>query len=508
MQLQFTQQDYQQQAVQAVVDLFKGQPFLAQNPDENGNYPNLFQLTPEAMLQNLQTVQVQNRIKEISQNLADNEECPHFTIEMETGTGKTYTFINTIYELHKTYGFSKFVIVTPSVAIREGTIKNLQITRDHFHYLYKSPNCIHIFYDSAKLHELDNFAQSGDLSILVMNIDSFTKDSNKINQRGERLAAPIENIRAARPIVIVDEPQNFETDIRRKAIMELNPLCTLRYSATLIKKYHLIYSLNPVDAYNLGLVKQIEVDGIIGESGAHQAFMELRDIQIVKNNVTAQLLVDVLSKTGATRKVIALKAGDNLFTKTKQNPHYEHGYVLNEIREDEIEFSSGRILELNQREDKMQDAMMRMQIDRTVAAHFQRVKTLRPQGIKVLTLFFIDNKVANYRGQNALGDMEQGKFAIWFEEIFNQYTKKYPGLIPYSSQEVHGGYFSGDKKGKTNQSIWTDTRGDGEKDRDTYALIMRTRKNYYPWTSLCNLFLAIQLYARAGIILMFFKFVR
>lgn len=475
MQLQFIQQDYQQRAVQAVVQLFKGQPFAEKYTDEYGNSPNILQLTPEAMLQNLQSVQVKNQIKEIGQALTQNNECPHFTIEMETGTGKTYTFINTIYELYKTYGFRKFVIVTPSVAIREGTIKNLQITKEHFQHLYERPTCIHIAYDSSKLNELDAFAQSEALSILVMNIDSFTKDSNKINQRGERTTAPIEKIRTVHPIVIVDEPQNFETDIRRKAIMDLNPLCTLRYSATLTNKYHQIYSLNPVDAYNLGLVKQIEVDGIISETGAHQAFMELRDIQIVKNNVTAQLLVDVLGKTGAMRKIVALKAGDNLFLKTKQNPHYEHGYVLNEIREDEIEFSSGRVLKLHQSTDKMEDAIMRTQIERTVAAHFQRVKTLKPQGIKVLSLFFID-KVANYRSHNALGENEQGKFALWFEEIFKQYAKKYPDLIPYEAQEVHGGYFSGDKKGKSSQNIWTDTRGDGEKDRDTYALIMRDKE--------------------------------
>ena len=192
-----------------------------------------------------------------------------------------------MYELNRVYGYKKFVVVVPSVAIREGTIKNLQITRSHFAADYANVPCVPILYDSNKLTDLRHFAQSDALSVLVINIDSFTKDSNKINQKGERAFAPIEYIKAVNPIVIVDEPQNFETDVRRRALMDLNPLCTLRYSATHKNPYNLLYSLNPVQAYDLGLVKQIEVDGVQADADHNQAFVELLSIDAKSRGITA-----------------------------------------------------------------------------------------------------------------------------------------------------------------------------------------------------------------------------
>lgn len=229
--------------------------------------------------------------------------CPlNFSIEMETGTGKTYTFIKTMYELYKEYGFRKFVVVVPSVAIREGTMKNLAITRQHFATEYNRVPFAPVLYDSGRLNELRNFAQSDALSVLVINIDSFTKDSNKINQKGERGAAPIEYIRAVQPIVIIDEPQNFETDIRRQAIARLNPLCTLRYSATLKNPYNLLYKLDPVRAYDLGLVKQIEVDGVVADEDHNQAFVELLEIEAKPRGMVATLRVDADNKGKPKRK--------------------------------------------------------------------------------------------------------------------------------------------------------------------------------------------------------------
>ncbi len=500
MKLQFTHQGYQKRAVDAVVQVFDGQPLAKSDfalATENtsveyaadGSIGNALLLKDEQILANVQKVQKANTVV-VSRDLVashsdDNQQiyCPlNFTIEMETGTGKTYTFIKTLYELNKVYGFKKFVIVVPSVAIREGTIKNLQVTRSHFAADYANVPCVPILYDSGKLTDLRHFAQSDALSVLVINIDSFTKDNNKINQKGERAFAPIEYIKAVNPIVIVDEPQNFETDIRRKALMDLNPLCTLRYSATHTNPYNLLYSLNPVQAYDLGLVKQIEVDGVLADESYNQAFVELVSIEAKARGITAKVRMDVNEKTGVKRKDITLKLGDDLHEKSRQRDVYAEGYILNEIRaaDDEIEFSGGRVLRLNEQQCGLTDDVMRYQIERTVASHFAKLKNMQPIGVKVLSLFFID-KVANYRSYDEDGNPVAGKFAEWFEEAFKQYANKpqYRGLIPYAASEVHNGYFSGDKKGKgaKAKTVWIDSTEKGsKKDYDTYALIMKEKE--------------------------------
>lgn len=469
MKLQFVQQDYQTKAMNAVVQVFDGQP-LAQSDfslaslnantsveyASDGSIGNKLLLSDEQLLANVQKVQQANGLTEISSELIGSRTdkskeifCPYnFSIEMETGTGKTYTFIKTMYELNKQYGFKKFVVVVPSVAIREGTIKNLEVTKAHFAEQYANTPLVPILYDSSKLTELRHFAQSDALSVLVINIDSFTKDNNKINQKGERAFAPIEYIKAVNPIVIVDEPQNFETDIRRKALAELNPLCTLRYSATHKNPYNLLYSLNPVQAYDLGLVKQIEVDGVLADANHNEAFIELLSIEQKAKSITAKVRIDVNEKNEVKRKDITLKLGDDLYEKSKQREQYQSGYVLNEFLSDsEIEFSGGRVLRLNEQHGGLVDDTMRYQIERTVAAHFAKLAKLKPLGIKVLSLFFID-KVANYRSFDSEGNAEPGKFALWFEAAFNKYAAMpcYQGLIPHAVNEVHNGYFSGDKK--------------------------------------------------------------
>lgn len=501
MKLQFVQQDYQTTAVNAVVQVFDGQP-LAQSDfsltrlnasssveyASDGSIGNRLQLSDEQLLANVQKVQQANNLttsRELIGSKADkgNEVfCPYnFSIEMETGTGKTYTFIKTLYELNKQYGFKKFVIVVPSVAIREGTIKNLAVTKAHFAEQYANTPLVPILYDSSKLNELRHFAQSDALSVLVINIDSFTKDNNKINQKGERAFAPIEYIKAVNPIVIVDEPQNFETDIRRKALMDLNPLCTLRYSATHKNPYNLLYSLNPVQAYDLGLVKQIEVDGVLADANHNEAFIELISIEQKAKSITAKVRIDVNEKNEVKRKDITLKLGDDLYEKSKQREQYQTGYVLNEFLSDsELEFSGGRVLRLNEQQGGLVDDCMRYQIERTVAAHFAKLAKLKPLGIKVLSLFFID-KVANYRGFDDEGNAEAGKFALWFEEAFNKYAAmpRYQGLIPHAANEVHNGYFSGDRKGRGSaaKTIWVDSTERGSaKDDDTYSLIMKDKE--------------------------------
>ena len=497
MKLQFNHQDFQTRAVDAVVRVFDGQPLAkstfalaGQNASvdyaADGSIGNALLLSDEQILANVQKVQAAHSVNistELVASFSDKGKeqfCPlNFTIEMETGTGKTYTFIKTMYELNRVYGFKKFVIVVPSVAIREGTMKNLAITRSHFAQDYDNVPCVPILYDSGKLNDLRHFAQSDALSILVINVDSFTKDNNKINQKGERAFAPIEYIKAVCPIVIVDEPQNFETDIRRKAIFDLNPLCTLRYSATHKNPYNLLYSLNPVQAYDLGLVKQIEVDGVLADDDHNQAFVELLNIDAKPKGITAKVKIHANSAGAVVSKEVTLKLGEDLYTKSNQREMYADGYILNEIRAEdgEIEFSGGAVVRFGQAQGGLTDDVMRFQIERTVASHFAKLKNLQPIGVKVLSLFFID-KVANYRAFDEEGNPTLGKFGVWFEAAFDKYAAmpKYKNLIPHTASEVHNGYFSGDKKGKgaAAKTVWIDSTERGtQKDDDTYALIMK-----------------------------------
>lgn len=499
MKLQFSHQDYQTKAVDAVVKVFDGQPLAkgefalagqlaSVSYAGDGSIGNALKVSDEQLLANVQAVQKANGLS-VSDTLVvsmsesgKQEFCPlNFTIEMETGTGKTYVFIKTMYELNKVYGFKKFVVVVPSVAIREGTMKNLQVTRSHFAADYANEPCVPILYNSDKLTELRHFAQSDALTVLVINIDSFTKDSNKIRQKGERAFAPIEYIRAVSPIVIVDEPQNFETDVRRSALMDLNPLCTLRYSATHRNPYNRLYSLNPVQAYDLGLVKQIEVDGVLADDDQNQAFVELVGIKSMARGILAKLRIDVNDRGGPKRKELTLKLGEDLYVVSGERDVYQDGYILNEIRADdgEIEFSGGRVLRINEAQGGLTDDVMRFQIERTVAAHFAKLKNVQPIGVKVLSLFFID-KVANYRSYDEEGNPQPGKFAIWFEEAFKKFSSRpqYQGLIPHRVSDVHNGYFSGDKKGKgTNaRTVWVDTSGSIAKDDSTYHLIMKEKE--------------------------------
>ena len=512
MQLQFSHQDYQKKAVDAVVKVFDGQPLAkgefslaGQNASvryaADGTIGNALHLSEEQLLANVQGVQLAHlrnaqgepdpsqvspkllgdEVQELHDGVASTRLVPHLSLEMETGTGKTYTFIRTMYELNKQYGFKKFVVVVPSVAIREGTMKNLEVTRPHFANDYAHVPCVPILYDSSKLSALRDFALSDALSVLVINIDSFAKDGTRIKQKGERAFAPIEYIQAVNPVVIVDEPQNFETGLRRNALLDLNPLCTLRYSATHRNPYNLLYSLNPVQAYDLGLVKQIEVDGVQADADHNQAFIELLGIEAKAKSITARVAIDVNATTGVKRSEVKLKLEDDVFAKSKQREAYQDGYILNEIRANagEIEFSGGRVLKLHEKQGGLTDDVMRYQIERTVAAHFAKLKNLKPMGIKVLSLFFID-KVANYRAFDADGQPTPGKFGLWFEEAFKKYARlpQYRGLIPHEASQVHDGYFSGEKKGKgvKAKTVWVDTTGLVAKDDSTYHLIMQHKE--------------------------------
>lgn len=484
---------HQMAALNAVVSVFKGQP-QAGNAFENTRgevgsvafgekgIGNRLVLSAEQFLINIQEVQQSNelevstalvpRAKSQGQGTNDSSGVDlNLSIEMETGTGKTYTYIRTMYELNRVYGFCKFVIVVPSVAIREGTLKNLEITARDMKAQYGVP-ANYTVWDSKNRNGLRNFAASNALQILVINIDSFASDSNIINTMREQ-GKPIEFLQASRPIVIVDEPQNMETDIRRQAIHNLNPLCTLRYSATHKNPYNLISRLTPVDAYNLGLVKQIQVDGITADQNYNAAFVALKEIQRAKKTIKVKLSFFANGDAGGVlKKYAVLAAGDDLFVTSNQREIYRDGFIVEDIDAEEgfVKFTGGLVLREGDSQGGLTEELQKFQIERTVKWHFERAKKLTPMGIKVLSLFFID-KVANYRGTNDASGGEKAKFEAWFEEAFEKFSKQNVGLIPYPAQEVHKGYFSQDKKGGLK-----DTKGTTKDDEDTYNLIMKNKE--------------------------------
>lgn len=489
-------QDFQLDAINSIIKVFEGQPLNSHHTTSfiSTNSSNLDLVYEEGIvrnvlnrnipiLENIQKIQTENNL-DVSEDLViceaevDREgnknseiiNCPYnFTVEMETGTGKTYTYIRTCYELNKVYGFKKFVIVVPSVAIREGVIQALNDTHKHFQLLYSNVPINFTLFDSSNKTQLQQFSRSPSIEILVINIDSFTKESNIINKRNEYGNIPITYIQKCKPIVIVDEPQNMETDIRKGAIINLNPLCTLRYSATHRNYYNLLYSLNPVQAYDLGLVKQIEVDGItVGIENNNTAYIKLKGIKTVgKSNLKAKLSIYVNSNNSVVKKDKDVKVGDNLYDISSRREMYSNGFIVEsiDINNNTIKFSNGIVLSLNQEQGGMSEDIMKEQIKRTIISHFEKERLLNKKGIKVLSLFFID-KVANYK--TIEGD--KGKFALWFEELFNQFA---PEDYKYKANQVHNGYFSQDK------GNLKDTK-EGEKktkaDDDAYVLIMQDKK--------------------------------
>jgi len=355
--------------------------------------------------------------------------CPHFSVEMETGTGKTYVYLRTIFELSRRYGFQKFIIVVPSVAIREGVLKNIEITADHFRALYNNLSFEHFVYDARKINRLRQFATSNTLQILVINIDSFRKNftgteeeqkSNVIYKESDKLSGrqPIEFVQAARPIVIIDEPQSVDsTDKAQEAIKALNPLCTLRYSATHRNPYNLVYRLDPVRAFELKLVKQIVVASAAAEGAANDAFVRVEQIDY-KKGIKAKLRIHVQTAEGPKEKSVTLKNGADLFTLSNERACYQDGFSVAEINAEPgsefIRFNNGRTLRLGEEMGGMREDVWRAQIKYTVKKHLEKELLMRARGIKVLSLFFID-RVANYRDYDETGQPVKGKFAQAFE---------------------------------------------------------------------------------------------
>lgn len=458
MQLHFETLDYQLDAVEAVTRLFEGQPnqqqsFSLQTQGGGRFVGNELLLDWESIGKNLSLVQNGFNLPQTG----IGEHGLNFSVEMETGTGKTYVYLRTIYALNQLYGWTKFVIVVPSVPIREGVLHTLNSTRAHFAEVFDKPVMAYHEYSSSRLSALRGFATNTHIEILVMNIQTFEKEANVINRINESGEAPIEQISQTRPIVIIDEPQNMETDKRREAVESLNPLFVLRYSATHKQPYHKVYSLNPVQAYNMKLVKQIEVFSVLAENDVNGAFLELLEVQqAAKGRLKAKLNIHFQSDKETKKKSISVQSGDDVYAKSGGNEAYRHGFIIDglDFENQQLQLSDGRIIGLDDNADAVRDEVMKTQIRRTIEEHLAKEKRLNPQGIKVLSLFFID-KVENYR--------HGGKFERWFAEIYRELTGE-------ADEGVHNGYFSQDKNG------WKDTKGSTEADNETYALIMRDKE--------------------------------
>lgn len=482
--------NYQTEATQAIVDLFEGQPlaestysvsvsdseFMGVTQSELG-LGNKFSIEGEEnidswLLNNTKKIQEQNQIP-MTQNLMGR----NFSIEMETGTGKTYVYLRTIFELNKIYGFKKYVIVVPSIAIREGVISSIRLMTDHFKSLYGQP-FDYVLYDSKDLGKVRSFATSNAIQIMVINIQAFQRAENIMNQESDRLAGrePIEFIQASRPIVIVDEPQNMEAEASREAINRLNALCTLRYSATHKNPYNLLYKLDPIRAYDLRLVKRIEVASVVADENVNDAFIELTKLDN-KTTLKAQIKVNVASGSSISQKNIWVKRGDDLFFKTNERQEYKDGFIIEGISlasgDEFIKFTNGVIIKKDEAIGNFKEDVMKAQVYETVKQHYEKVKALKGRGIKVLSLFFIDT-VSDYRIYNSDGSYSLGLVGVWFEEAYKKFQSDslYKDLILTSSDSVHGGYFSKDKKGQFKDST---ERGNND-DVDTYSLIMRDKE--------------------------------
>ncbi|MDD2856086.1 MAG: DEAD/DEAH box helicase family protein, partial [Desulfuromonadaceae bacterium] len=499
--------DYQLQAIEAVCDLFRGQEIcrteftvthsaagsaLLPGMESDLGIGNRLTLLDDEIVKNLEDIQLKNGLAP-SGILSSGD----FTVEMETGTGKTYVYLRSIFELNKRYGFTKFVIIVPSVAIKEGVYKSLQMTDDHFRGLYANTPYEYFIYDSSKLGQVRNFATSPQIQIMIVTVGAINKkDVNNLYKDSEKTGGekPIDLIRSTRPILIVDEPQSVDGGLEgrgKEALGAMNPLCTLRYSATHVHKHHMVYRLDAVDAYEQKLVKQIEVASATIDGAFNKPFVRLLSVSNKRGVISAKVEVDVEVAAGRVqRKELTVQDGDMLELTTNR-PIY-HDCRIGEIRvEKGNEFIELRVpggeLYLKPGEawgDVEPLAIQREMIRRTIKEHLDKEKRLRPQGIKVLSLFFID-AVEKYRKYDEDGNPVKGVYARIFEEEYKRaahhpdYTTLFKEVdLSSAAEDVHNGYFSIDKKkvGGKSVEVFKDTRGDSKADDDTYHLIMREKE--------------------------------
>ncbi len=514
--------DYQKMAIESVVDLFRGQEInrteftVTRRPlaDRAGQASlelgaflgaqgelgmveselgigNRLTLLDEEIIDNLKDIQLRNGLAP-STALTSGD----FTVEMETGTGKTYVYLRTIFELNKLYGFTKFVIVVPSVAIKEGVYKTLQITEEHFKGLYSGQPFDYFLYDSAKLGQVRNFATSPNIQVMVVTVGAINKkDVNNLYKDREETGGerPIDLIRAAQPILIVDEPQSVDgglTGAGKSALGEMNPLCTLRYSATHVDKHHMVFRLDAVDAYERKLVKQIEVASLEVEGGHNKAYVRFISVSSGKGPVTARVEIDVLAGKQVRRKQVIVQDGDDLQELTDRELYAN--CRIGEIRA----ARTGQLLEVKMPGserflrpgqavgDVDADALKRLMIRRTIQEHLEKEKRLAPLGIKVLSLFFID-VVEHYRSYDTDGKAVKGKYALIFEEEYRRAAAHPDNSSLFKSfdattgaDEVHNGYFSIDKRVVTPFDTYELKKSSPKDaaDNDTYNLIMKDKE--------------------------------
>ncbi|WP_460802793.1 restriction endonuclease [Microbacterium sp. GXF6406] len=498
-------QPYQLDAIASVVDLFDGQPKDAEKlvttlrgaavlPDsdqsvldidltqEVGAVGNSLVLDRDLVLANLQRVQDRNGL-EVAPALAGD--ALDFDIEMETGTGKTYVYLRTIFDLAVRYNFTKFVILVPSVAIREGVSTSIRLMREHFENLYK-PQGITFdasIYSGKSAEEVQSFATSTNVQILIMTIDSIRGNANTriIHQTRDKLNGlrPIDYLKATHPVVIMDEPQNMESQLSQSAVGELDPVFTLRYSATHKKQRNVVYRLDPVDAHDLGLVKQIVVAEVAQQGADATPYIKLVEVRR-EPSWSARLELSCRKADGSLeRRIVNVKQHQELSdARLTNNPIYE-GWRITEMSLEghaHVDLTTHGVLYEGETIGASTDAIYKEMIRETVREHLRKESMLRAKGIKVLSLFFVD-KVASYLGDGTNNENANGNFAQWFDEVFIQERAKstrYQELLPQEPAELRRAYFSHIKK-RGGVVVAQDSSGTTKADDDAYELIMQDK---------------------------------
>ncbi|MDO5338131.1 MAG: DEAD/DEAH box helicase family protein [Eubacteriales bacterium] len=510
MKLQFKHQKFQADAAKAVVDVFAGQPYLTptymmdrgtgtfqigMNEEEDftgwSNQPLVPELSNRIILEQIQKIQ---RAYQITPSQKLEGEGYNLTIEMETGVGKTYTYIKTMFELNKHYGWSKFIVVVPSIAIRESVYKSFEVTQEHFAEEYGKKIRFFI-YNSAQLTEIDRFASDSSINVMIINSQAFNargKDARRIYMKLDefRSRRPIDIIAKTNSVLIIDEPQSVEGKQTKERLREFHPLMTLRYSAThkADSIYNMIYRLDAMEAYNKRLVKKIAVKGIT-ESGstATESYVYLQSINLSKTDPTATIQFDFKAASGIRKVTKTVGIGFNLYDQSNGMEEYRNNFVVKSIdgRDDSVEFLNGIKIYAGDVIGKVsEEQLRRIQIRETILSHIERERQLYYKGIKVLSLFFID-EVAHYKQYDAAREPGNGIFADMFEEEYRDIVENlqmgigedayFRYLASISAESTHAGYFSIDKKGRmVNSKVGRkETTTD---DVDAYDLIMKNKE--------------------------------
>jgi len=510
-------QQFQLDAISAMTDIFAGaeraDPVFAvvkgivdegalPGMGEFGGLANPEMLNTELVRENARKIQMRNgifvqngealldawRVEDLTLG-GEERDCPHFSIEMETGTGKTYVYLRTMMELSQKFGMRKFVVVVPSVAIREGVKKAIDQTQEHFQTLYNGSRIETFIYDSGNVSRLRNFSVANTIQVMIINIQAFIrgysedekddgKPGNVIYREMDVLSGrrPIDFIKAVRPIVIIDEPQSVDSGPKAQgALKQLNPLCTMRYSATHTDTYNLMYRLDPIKAFRLKLVKQIKVASANEIGGGSEAFVSLEKAATSATGPKADVVINFSDRGEFDQKSIKVKKGDDLYKKSGEIAAYRTGFKVKAIDatpgSEFLELENGTRLGIGESVGGIGDDIWKAQIDLTVEMHFKKEQTYGDLGVKILSLFFID-KVVNYRGSPSDPSVK-GKVALWFEESFKKWAAspqfRNLRISQIAVETVHKGYFSQDKKG------YLDAEGDTE-NADTYDLIMKDKE--------------------------------